>query len=476
MYARVAVNIAGITNLFDYQIPPELELRVQLGHLITVPFGSRTVQALVISLEDTAAVADTRYLTDLVDPNPVITPQQLNLAQWLQNRTLSPLNACLQLMIPNGLAQHADSLYSLVEGSRSELNAQEQQILDLIIRRGTLRGRQISRAIKNNTWKKSADKMVRRGIIQRQSILPPPSARAQFIRTARLALPPEIARQRVPDIGKAGSSANLRRILIIESLIAEREPLEVTWVYAESGGKLADLRILEEHGLIILGESEVWRDPLTHLDYTPSSAPDLTMEQQQAWDLIQNSLNQPANALPILLHGVTGSGKTEIYLHAVNHTLAAGRNALILVPEIALTPQTIRRFVARFPGQVGVIHSRLSEGERYDTWRRARAGQLPIIIGARSALFSPLPDIGLIVLDESHDQSYKESGMRPGYHTRDAARVYARMHNAVCIFGTATPDLGTSYQCEQGQIQRIPLPHRIMGHAPFPDRFQRVDD
>jgi primosomal protein N' (replication factor Y) len=143
--------------------------------------------------------------------------------------------------------------------------------------------------------------------------------------------------------------------------------------------------------------------------------------------------------LPYLLHGVTGSGKTEIYLQAVAETLRLGRQAIILVPEIALTPQTVRRFLSRFPGQVGLVHSKLSPGERYDTWRRARDGKLPVIVGPRSALFTPLPNLGLIVVDECHDDSYYQDDFLPAYDAVTAAIAYGHLSHAAVVLGTATP-------------------------------------
>ncbi|RMF49197.1 MAG: primosomal protein N', partial [Anaerolineae bacterium] len=173
---------------------------------------------------------------------------------------------------------------------------------------------------------------------------------------------------------------------------------------------------------------------------------------------------QGTSPLPILLHGVTGSGKTEIYLRAVSETLARGRQAVILVPEIALTPQTVQRFLARFPGKVGVIHSKLSQGERFDTWRRARLGEVQVVVGPRSALFAPLPDIGLIVVDESHDDSYYQSE-QPTFHARELAAAYARLNHAVCILGSATPDVGSMYRARRGEWQYHRLPQRILAHA-----------
>jgi primosomal protein N' (replication factor Y) (superfamily II helicase) len=158
---------------------------------------------------------------------------------------------------------------------------------------------------------------------------------------------------------------------------------------------------------------------------------------------------------------VTGSGKTEIYLRAAEEVIRR-QAGIILVPEIALTPQTVRRFLSRFPGQVGIVHSKLSEGERYDTWRRARSGALKLIIGARSALFSPLPNLGLIVADECHDSSYYQSEP-PFYHAVTTAQTYARFAGAVCVLGSATPTVIQRYQAEMGELKQLELPRRITG-------------
>jgi primosomal protein N' (replication factor Y) (superfamily II helicase) len=171
-------------------------------------------------------------------------------------------------------------------------------------------------------------------------------------------------------------------------------------------------------------------------------------------------------ARKFLLHGVTGSGKTEIYLHAIAETLAQGRQAIFLVPEIALTPQTVRRVAERFPGNVAIVHGSLSHGERYDTWRRARMGEIGVIVGTRSALFTPLPDVGLIILDEEHDHSYKHQPPfnPPYYHARDVASRLADLNEAVLILGSATPDLEVFYQSQRGELRYLHLPERIIGH------------
>jgi primosomal protein N' (replication factor Y) len=282
-----------------------------------------------------------------------------------------------------------------------------------------------------------------------------------------LAIDPDTAISQLDELGRAGSNALLRRQKIIRFLIKERGPTEVAWIYAQSGGNAQDLKLLATRGLIVLGESEVIRDPLANLAYDPSEPPPLTSDQTKAWNQIHPSLNGGNgfdNGQTFLLHGVTGSGKTEIYLRAVAETLKNGGRAIVLVPEISLTPQTVRRFMGRFPDQVGLIHSRLSQGERYDTWRRARSGDLSVIVGPRSALFTPLPDLRLIIVDESHDTSYYQSENPPFYNAREVAVEYAQLLGAVCILGSATPDVNSTHRAEQGEWQLVKLPERILAH------------
>lgn len=161
---------------------------------------------------------------------------------------------------------------------------------------------------------------------------------------------------------------------------------------------------------------------------------------------------------------MTGSGKTEIYLKAIERALAMGKQAIVLVPEIALTPQTVRRLLSRFPGRVGLVHSKLSPGERYDTWRRARAGLIQVILGPRSALFTPLPNLGLIVVDECHEDSYYQDDTPPFYHAVDAALLYANLTKSVIVLGSATPSVEMVYQANQEGWERLELPNRIMAH------------
>jgi len=460
-YVEVVVNLPPVRGAFHYRLPAELDGRVGPGHLVIVPFGPRRVHGVVTRPVAEPEVPETRPVESLVDSEPVLRPEQLDLAEWMADETLAPMIDCLMLMLPPGLAQQADQRYTLADPSVTPKTPSEKRILDLLSARGPLRGRQLAYHMPRQDWRGAVKALETRGALQHQSVLNAPTVRPRRIRTVTLAASPQAAVER---LGRS-SEADSRRRAVLDLLAREPGNLKADWVYAETSATSADLRFLEEHDLVILGETEVWRDPLAETDFIPAEPPELTTDQALAWKQILPAFDAAAESpRPFLLHGVTGSGKTEIYLRAVEQALRLGKTAIVLVPEIALTPLTVARVAARFPGQVGLLHSRLTEGERYDTWRRCRAGQLPIIIGPRSALFVPLPNLGLIVLDEEHDESYKEQGQEPRYHARAVAIAYARRLKAVCILGSATPDLETFHQAERGRIVRVRLPQRILGH------------
>ncbi len=287
---------------------------------------------------------------------------------------------------------------------------------------------------------------------------------------ARLLCTREEAQQRI--IALRGGGIYLD---VLDLLAAAGDEVEVSEIYRQTGTTLNQLRRLDEDELIVLGEAESWRDPLIDSDFIPTAPPPLTSDQAHVWSEIRDYMDtvhwgdispSPDVSGVFLLHGVTGSGKTEIYLRAVERALAQGRQAIVLVPEISLTPQTVRRFAARFPGRVAIVHSSLTQGERYDTWRRARRGEIHIVVGARSALFTPLPDVGLVILDEEHDDSYKQSPpiLPPFYHARETAIQLMKITHGTVLLGSATPDVVTYFRAERGDYRLLRLPDRIIAH------------
>lgn len=468
-YVQIVVNVPAVSGIFDYVVPESLVTQIGIGHLVIVPFGNKTVQGVVFRFVDQPSVQNVKEVAELVDPIPVMTPAQIALAEAMAESTLVPLASVVSLFLPVGLSQEADVLYQTVDDRQSTINdgpwsLVQRRLLDLLADRGPLRGRQIDSHFRKVEWRNSAALLVRKGVISAKSILPPPRVRSKFIRVALLAVPPAEAEAEMQNLGTKQTLA--RRQAALQFLIRQPEPVNVSWVYAQSGCNLADLQELEERGLIRLFENEIFRDPLARTAkqvniYQHDQAVDLTPEQASALQEIKGAIASLDTHGPFLLQGVTGSGKTEIYLRAAEDVIQRGRQAIILVPEIALTPQTVRRFLSRFPGQVGIVHSKLSEGERYDTWRRARTGALKVIIGARSALFSPLPNIGLIVADECHDSSYYQAEP-PFYHAVNAAQMYAPLSGAVCVLGSATPSVTQRYQADIREMKRLELPRRIV--------------
>ncbi|HJR79469.1 MAG TPA: primosomal protein N' [Anaerolineales bacterium] len=494
-FVQIVVNIPAVSGIFDYSIPSSLLGQVGIGHLVIAPFGKQTVQGVVFRFIDQPSVPEVKEILELVDSIPVMTQPQIALAESLAESTFSSLASIVSLFLPVGLSQEADTMYEIRETNREKQRASIEpssiasRIIALIQERGALRGRQIDAHFRKVDWRRVATTLAKKGVLESKSVLPPSRVRSKYIKTAQLAVSPDILESQIDSLGKT-ESTQARRKKAMQFLVQVKDAVNVSWVYAESGGNLADLQELEERGLIRLFETEIFRDPLEKTDiqvdrYTSKEEIELTSEQSAALQEISSAISSLETNQPFLLQGVTGSGKTEIYLRATEEVIRRGKQAIILVPEIALTPQTVHRFLSRFPGQVGLVHSKLSEGERYDTWRRARAGLLKVVIGARSALFSPLPNIGLIVADECHDSSYYQADP-PFYHAVTAARVYARLAGAVCILGSATPTVVQRYQAADSSVlkgegagvrsKHLELPRRIFESGLPPVRVVDMRD
>jgi primosomal protein N' (replication factor Y) len=274
-------------------------------------------------------------------------------------------------MLPAGLSQIADVRYQLeinrlAVTSLDELNAVQGRLVNLLQKRGALTSRQIDRALPHLDWRAAVRPLLHSGLISSQPVLPPPGVHPKSVRTAQLIRPVETVESQPDLLGRIGTPAFERRLAILHLLEREAQAVEVSWIYAESKGNLADLHYLADRGWISLGAEAAWRDPLQGMSFVPHQPPELTSDQEFAWAAIRLGLQEAASGQPVppyLLHGVTGSGKTEIYLRAVAEVIQHNQQAIVLVPEIALTPQTVQRFLARFPGKVGLIHSGLSIGE-----------------------------------------------------------------------------------------------------------------
>ncbi|MDK2982194.1 MAG: hypothetical protein PWQ55_2541 [Chloroflexota bacterium] len=466
-FAQIAVNVPGVQDRFDYRVPESLGDALQAGWLVEVPFGSQTVQGIILRIKDSSDVPATRPIESVLEDAPVVTAQQIALAEWLSAQYFYPLSAYLFAMLPPGLGQRADTLFELAAVTPQDdqpLTPLQRRILDQLRERGPLRGRQLETAFRHVDWRASARSLVRRGHLTSQAVLPAPAVSSKHIRAVHALLGPQELDAHLDELGRAGSAAAERRLAALRVLAEAGQEMDVSWVYASSGATSADLRYLEKHNLVTFGQQQVWRDPLADKEPAADVVPQLTADQARAWETLAGLLRSKAHAKPALLQGVTGSGKTELYLRAIEACLQAGKQAIVLVPEISMTPQTIDRFMARFPGRVGAVHSKLSPGERYDTWQRARQADFSIVVGPRSALFTPFPDVGVIVVDECHDDSFYQTDMGPYYHAVRAAAELGRLCNAQVIFGSATPTVTMAFRARHEQWPVLELPRRVLAH------------
>ncbi|MFQ3536260.1 MAG: primosomal protein N' [Aggregatilineales bacterium] len=458
MYAEVAVYQAKTRRTFHYAVPDDLAVRV--GDLVQISFRTGLSQGIVLALTEESPVQRAKPIQEVILPEPVVTPTQIAFARWLAEHTLSPLANCLWLMLPPGIAKRGGVRYRLAEPEDEcppQGDTLAAQVIGLLCKRGALTAKQLDRALPNRAWRQAIRPLLASGRLLSEPILPEPDAEARMMRVARLLVPPEHVPALVQDMSRSP-----KQVAALLTLAQQGGRCDLSDLMRDSGASLHALRQLVAKELIEISEEERYRDPLAGRDHPPQPIPLLTAEQETCWQVIRAAQDGGGGAF--LLHGVTGAGKTELYLRAIAYALEQGRQALVLVPEIALVAQTVSRFASRFPGQVAVVHSALTDGEQYDTWRRARNGEISVVIGARSALFTPLPDIGVIVIDEEHDESYKQSPPLPPpyYHAREAALALMRLQHGVTILGSATPDVVTTFRARRGELTYLRLPNRVV--------------
>ena len=464
-YAEIAVNSpAAGRRTFSYSVPPHMP-DIKVGHAVWVPFGLRVLQGVVIEITPQPAVEETRDIIALIDPRPVLSPARVQLAIWISQYYLAPLFDAVALMLPPGFARrlitYLQPVLSSDEDIVSTLDRRQRMVLDLVSRKGKVDIRAVERAVGGRGVGSAVEQLVGLGLVARTHELGRGKIRPKTVPCLRLT---DLAR------AEASPPVDARRAPRQAALLAllADGPRTVADVRQHMGNATSAVAALKRKGLVLVERVQVYRDPLAHRTYPLVSPPALTPAQQAAWGQIRSALERgqlsppPGGELDVfLLHGVTGSGKTEIYLRALEQAIALGRRAIVLVPEIALTPQTIQRFSERFPGRVAVLHSKLSAGEQFDEWRRIREGAFDVVIGSRSAVFAPQPQLGLIVIDEEHEWTYKQQEQAPRYHVRDVALRLARLSGALVILGSATPDVVTYNRSQAGEYRLLELPQRI---------------
>ncbi len=473
--------------IFSYRIPPRLRGLVQAGQLVWVPLRSQMLQGVVLRIYTTRSPADHAYplrdIHDLADPEAIIPPAGLELARWLAETYRTSLYEALALLLPPGVAQKSLATWRATPAGLSfdlgTLPERERAVLYFLRVQGETSEQEIGQELRGSrqALREACGLLQERGLLARGTTVSTRRVRPRIERLARLLVRPDELAATLAALKRAP-----KQQAVVQVLAAAAEGLlSMADIRSATGASLLLLRALEEKGILALEEREVRRDPLAHTAIATDDPPPLMPGQRRVWELLsaaldarheQNGAGNAHQARPFLLHGVTGSGKTEIYLRAVARVLRQGGQALVLVPEIALTAQLVRRFAARFPGQLAVLHSQLSAGERYDEWRRLRRGAARLVIGSRSAVFAPLPDLRLIIVDEEHEPGYKHDGS-PYYHARDVALRLAELTGSLAILGSATPSVESYYAAQTGNLALLEMPERV-GSAPGPDGRPRT--
>jgi primosomal protein N' (replication factor Y) (superfamily II helicase) len=459
-FVEVAVN-SGLPHRqsFSYAMPDGMTL--QPGDAVFVPFGRRFLQGIVMRVVDVPAFHDPKPVDARIADVPIISAERVELARWLADYYLSPLFAAVALMLPPGFERKPltfyQSLVSAEELDSLKVPPRQLSVLTHLIESGHGEAKQIEHEMNARGVPAALSQLTQRGLVQRSFGMARPTVRAKTARYVVLTAPTSKVEATIERL----TSERKGRLAKAMRLLLDAAPsLPASELRMRSGATLPILRPLAEAGLIEVRDEPVERDPLAGRNYPPRAASPLTPEQEAALIPIAAALDTGRNE-SFLLHGVTGSGKTEVYLAALQRAMDLGKRAIVLVPEIALTPQTVRRFAERFRGQVAVLHSGLSQGELFDQWHGIRDGRYAVVIGSRSAIFAPQPDLGLIVIDEEHEWTYKQNEPAPRYHAREAAERLAELTNSVLLLGSATPDVVSYQKALWGTHKLIELRERV---------------
>ena len=450
----VARAVYAIDKPYDYLIPQELEGRLEPGMRVLVPFsaGDRGSDGLVLSIyEAPSAGKALKSIQAVLDDDPVLDRDGIQLALWMRERYFCTVYDCVKAMLPAGLyfslrdqvavrqGMDRQRAYEAAEGSAAAV-----KLLDLLWGWGGKGDmEQIRLAFGAKDPKPAIRRLTDRGIVSLETA----AQRAVGDKKEKLAVLALSTEDAMAIVAPRRKSAPLR--YAVTELLCALGAASAKELCYFTGASMPTLKSLEKSGILVLEQQEVLRRvPLKEVE--PAPPPVLNREQQAAFEGL-DALARKDGPAAALLYGVTGSGKTQVYIRLIQEALSRGRTALVLVPEIVLTPQLLRIFAAHFGKQVAVLHSSLRAGERYDEWKRARRGEAQVVIGTRSAVFAPLKGLGLIILDEEQEASYKSENV-PRYHAREVAKYRCVQNSALLVLGSATPSVETMYQAQEGQI------------------------
>ncbi|MBF2536376.1 primosomal protein N' [Listeria marthii] len=445
--AKVIVDVPAmqVDRPFDYFIPEDLEELIRPGMRVSVPFGNRKIQGFVIALGETEENPKLKGIDGVMDLAPVLNEELMELGDWLAEDTLSFRVSAYQAMLPAALRAKYEKYFLRLDEENEELEQlfEGYETLDWKVAeaRGLL---------------KQIGKWVREGSVEVVYQVKNKITNKKVRVVSCLKAPHQLA-EIIEDMPK-NAKAQSRVLAFFQAF----EGTEITAVDLKKQAETTDTTIkkLADLGLLTIQEKIISRDPYENHQFEKSESLQLLPDQQTACEKINAAKEQET----FLIHGVTGSGKTEIYLQTIEAKLKEGKEAIVLVPEISLTPQMVERFKSRFGSEVAVLHSALSSGEKYDEWRKIERKEARVVVGARSAVFAPFENLGIIIIDEEHEASYKQED-NPRYHARDVAIWRATKYQCPVVLGSATPSLESFARAKKGVYTLIELPSRVNDRA-----------
>lgn len=453
MIASVIVDVPAkqTDRPFDYRIPEHLEGVITLGMRVVVPFGPRKIQGFVISIQLSSEFEKLRDIIAPMDIVPVLNEELIQLGDWLSEETLCYRISAYQVMLPAALKAKYEKKIRLM----TDLNLLPQTLQKVFEKSHTVPFETIEKGV----WK----------VLQKEIA----SGHVEFIyevkervnKKKRKYVMPHVNGDELSDSLKLLSIQATKQREIIEYFLANPDPVPLQHLMNLLNTSSSAIKGLVNKGMLREEEVEVYRDPYENRVFERTQALPLTPEQTIAITPVLQTIEGDLHRV-FLLYGVTGSGKTEVYLQSIQRVLEKGKEAIVLVPEIALTPQMVKRFKGRFGDEVAVMHSGLSTGEKYDEWRKIQRKEVKVVVGARSAIFAPFENLGIIIIDEEHEISYKQEE-NPRYHARDVAIQRAKKYGCPVVLGSATPALESFARAKKGVYELLSLPSR-MNSGPMP--------
>ncbi len=501
MFAEVAVPVY-VRQTFTYRLPGDMASRAQVGCRVLVPFGKKFLTGFLVGLHETleseVEEADIKDVEELLDESPIITPEIMELTRWVSDYYFAPWGECLRAALPAGAISISEQMLTLTETGREALvrerdarhTSARQRVLELLAEAGPVPSRQLERELPTPRAAALIRQLARDGLIRVSQRVAETRMKPKLQNVVKLtrrglgaggrglgsaanaksgtqmgSAPQPVTPNPQPlnPIPQQGKPLNEKQLRVVEVLESNNSGIPFSELLDSAGVSSSVVRTLEKRGVVEVFAREVRRDPLAHIEQQSIERITLNPEQQNALDQIVARLAK-RQYTTFLLHGVTSSGKTEIYIRAMREAVERGSTALMLVPEISLTPVFSRRLLTEFGGSVAILHSSLSEGERTDEWRRIKDGEARVVIGTRSAVFAPLDNIGLVIVDEEHDSSYKQDET-PRYHGRDTAIMRASRAETVVVLGSATPSLESFHNAQAGKYTYLRLQTRYGDRA-----------